>query len=103
MYFLTKLGYSLIASEMEQKMTPTFLRVSLKVVAMEMLWKTQLTAKLVSLLKLQQISRIFLNIICMKMVEYPRTIVCMNIVEQSRTIMCMNMVEQSRTISVCIR
>ena len=48
--------------------------------------------------KLLQISRIFLNIICMKIVEYPRTIVCMNMVEQSRTIMCLNMVKQSRTI-----
>ena len=56
-----------------------------------------------TLLKLLQISRIFLNIICMNMVEQSRTIVCMNMVEQSRTIMYMNMVEQSRTISVCIR
>ena len=55
------------------------------------------------LLKLLQISRIFLNIICMNMVEQSTTIVYMNMVEQSRTIMCMNMVEQSRTISVCIR
>ena len=45
------------------------------------------------MLKLLQISRIFLNIICMKMVEYSRTIVCMNMVEQSRTIICINMVE----------
>ena len=44
-----------------------------------------------NVLKLLQISRVFLNIICMKIVEYPRTIVSMN------------MVEQSRTISVCIR
>ena len=56
-----------------------------------------------NVLKLLQISKIFLNIICMKTIEYPITIVCMNMVEQSRTIMCMNMVKQSRTISVCIR
>lgn len=47
MYFLTRSGYSRIASLMLQKMTPALSRSALKVVAMDTLSNTASTATLV--------------------------------------------------------